>query len=473
MQILTDRNQKEIKLHGTYEFPIRVSHEHLSDYERGSFMWHWHPELEWTYVLEGMISYQVNQQIHILKPGQALLCNSNMPHTGHPVDNQDCHYVSITFHPRLLEGYQNSFLKKRYADLIIENPSLPCLALTLSEPWHEDILCNLKKIESLYHNQEQEEDFDFQIYLLLMEVWRVVCRHVQTPGSGSADARNTVRLKQILAYIHEHYQEKITLDDISAEVNICASECCRFFKNHMRESLFDYLLNYRIEQSLTMLAKGNYTITEIAVQCGFSTPSYFSRVFREQMGYSPREYQKLSHRKNKTIKIGGKKTMFQKVIVIGCPGAGKSTFSRKLRDKTGLPLYYLDMLWHKPDQTTVSREEFDHKLNEILIRDRWILDGNYNRTLELRLQACDTVFLLDLPVAECLAGAASRIGKPREDLPWTETEFDEEFRQWILDFPQNEMPVVYELISKYKDTKNIIVFHSRNETENFFQETFG
>ena len=82
----------------------------------------------------------------------------------------------------------------------------------------------------------------------------------------------------------------------------------------------------------------------------------------------------------------------EKVIVIGCPGAGKSTFARRLREKTGLPLYYLDMLWHKPDRTNVSAEEFDVCLQKILEQENWIVDGNYLRTLEMRLQACDSVF---------------------------------------------------------------------------------
>ena len=87
----------------------------------------------------------------------------------------------------------------------------------------------------------------------------------------------------------------------------------------------------------------------------------------------------------------------RKVIVIGCPGAGKSTFARKLRNATNLPLYYLDMLWHKEDKTNISREEFDTKLKDVLKKDKWISDGNYPRTLEMRLKECDTVFLLDYP----------------------------------------------------------------------------
>ena len=157
--------------------------------------------------------------------------------------------------------------------------------------------------------------------------------------------------------------------------------------------------------------------------------------------------------------------MFSKVIVIGCPGAGKSTFSRRLKSETGLPLYYLDRLWHRPDRTTISRNEFDCGLKEILSKDKWIIDGNYLRTLEIRLQACDTVFLLDYPVKDCLFGAESRIGKAREDLPWVETKLDDEFKQWILDFPKEQLPQIYKLLQVYHAHKNIHVFHSRQEAD--------
>ncbi|MBQ4297335.1 MAG: adenylate kinase, partial [Clostridia bacterium] len=133
----------------------------------------------------------------------------------------------------------------------------------------------------------------------------------------------------------------------------------------------------------------------------------------------------------------------KRIIVIGCPGAGKSTFARKLRDKTGLPLYYLDMMFHKPDRTTAPREEFDRKLAAVLQTDEWIIDGNYQRTLAPRFEACTDVFFLDLPLEQCLEGAASRIGTAREDMPWIEREFDPEFRQYILDFRKDQLPRLY------------------------------
>ncbi len=156
-----------------------------------------------------------------------------------------------------------------------------------------------------------------------------------------------------------------------------------------------------------------------------------------------------------------------KIIVIGSPGSGKSTFARKLRDKTHLPLYYLDMIFHNPDRTTVSREKFDQRLSEILETDEWIIDGNYLRTLPPRFEKCTEVFLFDLPVEQCLEGAASRIGQVREDLPWIENEFDPEFRQYILDFQKDQMPVINELMEQYGDLRRITVFHSREEADNW------
>ncbi len=158
----------------------------------------------------------------------------------------------------------------------------------------------------------------------------------------------------------------------------------------------------------------------------------------------------------------------QKILVIGSPGAGKSTLSRRLRDITNLPLYYLDSIWHKSDKTNISREEFDSKLSEILKTDKWIIDGNYSRTLEMRLKECDTVFFLDYPLEVCLAGAEARIGTKREEMPWIEEEFDPEFKQWIIDFPEKKIPLIYSLLEKYGSDKEIIIFKSRDESDKYF-----
>lgn len=157
----------------------------------------------------------------------------------------------------------------------------------------------------------------------------------------------------------------------------------------------------------------------------------------------------------------------KRAIVIGCPGAGKSTFSRKLSAKTGLPLHYRDMIWHLPDRTTLSREEFVECLQEIMSGDNWIIDGNYLHTLPMRLNRCDTVFFFDLPLDICLAGAEARLGKRREDMPWTDNKMDSEFRQWIVDFPKRQLPVIRKLLGERRNDVNVFTFHSRAESDNF------
>ena len=156
----------------------------------------------------------------------------------------------------------------------------------------------------------------------------------------------------------------------------------------------------------------------------------------------------------------------KKVIVIGCPGSGKSTVSRTLHNKTGIPLYHLDMMYWNADKTTVEKSVFLKRLSDVLEKDEWIIDGNYSSTMELRMVACDTVIFLDYPLDVCLDGIRERRGKPRSDMPWIETEEDSEFIEFIKNYNEQQKPKVLELLEKYSD-KNIIIFKGREQADAF------
>ena len=156
----------------------------------------------------------------------------------------------------------------------------------------------------------------------------------------------------------------------------------------------------------------------------------------------------------------------KKVIVIGCPGSGKSTFSRKLRDKTELPLFHLDMMYWNADKTTVEKSVFLDRLSAALEKDEWIIDGNYGSTMEKRMAACDTVFFLDYPLEVCLSGVNERRGRARSDMPWTETEEDAEFTELIKQFNEKQRPRILELLAKNSD-KSIVIFRQREDADEF------
>ena len=160
----------------------------------------------------------------------------------------------------------------------------------------------------------------------------------------------------------------------------------------------------------------------------------------------------------------------KKAIVIGCPGSGKTTFAEKLRVRTGLPLFYLDAIWHKPDRTHISRDEYDMRLSEILKTDQWIIDGNYSRTIETRVKGCDTVFMFDLPTEVCLQGAISRLGKERYDVPWIDTKLDPSFKKEIEEFSDKVLPDIYNILDKYKDGREIIIFKSRYQADEYLNK---
>ncbi|MDE7308209.1 MAG: AraC family transcriptional regulator [Lachnospiraceae bacterium] len=292
MQLITNEQQKELKSHGSFEFPVFVSEEVLSHYERGSFLWHWHPEIELTFVTEGEISYQVNDKIYTLHTGEGLFCNSNALHTGHMIDQKNCYYISITFHPRIIYGYEGSILHQNYVKPVITAGSFGSFFISPKISWQKQILILMKEIYQLF--SEHKDMFEFQIQQKLSAVWLSILENkkedLQISVKKERAGHDLERIREILTYIHTHYMEKITLEEIAAQIGLCKGECCRFFKKHMNQSLFDYILYYRVEKSLLLLAQKNLSVTEIAEQTGFSNSSYYARVFKEQMNCSPSQY---------------------------------------------------------------------------------------------------------------------------------------------------------------------------------------
>ena len=160
----------------------------------------------------------------------------------------------------------------------------------------------------------------------------------------------------------------------------------------------------------------------------------------------------------------------ERILIIGCPGAGKTTLAVALRDKLGIPVVHLDQLWWKGEWEHVTREEFDSRLAMALNMPQWIIDGNYSRTIEMRLPKCDTIIYLDFNRWECLLGMFHRVlrnyGKHRPDMGGNCKErFDPEFVKWIWNFNKLNRTRTYTWIARAKHAKAIVLKNRREVME--------
>lgn len=163
-----------------------------------------------------------------------------------------------------------------------------------------------------------------------------------------------------------------------------------------------------------------------------------------------------------------------RILIIGCGGSGKSTLARSLGKRLRLPVVHLDQLWWRRGWQNVSIQEFDRQLGEVLDTDAWIIDGNYSRTMERRLERCDTIVYLDFSRWACLWGVFQRVlsnrGQTRPDMaPGCPERLDWAFFKWIWNFNRENRTQNYLWLAKARHARSIVL-RSRKEVQAFLQQ---
>lgn len=203
-------------------------------------------------------------------------------------------YHSINFPKELLGFFSNSRLEINYVNPYTEKLVLPYITLRLDISWQHAILANLSMIEELYLiRAEKSFAWQYQISILLVQSWLTLIQTFNEIPKKEISTKSYLyyeRIQLMLRFIHEHYCEEISLNDIAKSANISVSECTRTFKKFTQTTPYKYLIDYRIKRSLELLLENHSSISEIALDVGFNQSSHFIKEFKKQFGYPPKQY---------------------------------------------------------------------------------------------------------------------------------------------------------------------------------------
>lgn len=291
--VTTDKSQKELISHGITMFPIACYDDNLKSM---TVPWHWHDEFEFIIMTEGTAQIHIENQVISLEQGNAIFINSAILHSIDRVQNNSCRCHSLVFHARLIGGSIESIFWQKLITPLMQNTSLRYLSLNQSIEWQDNIIKNMNKTWKII--AKETDDFENETRFYLSKAFHIMNVHLQSIPNvpNKQEQLNAERTKQMIRYMEEYYYEDISLDMIALSASISKSACLRCFKQIINTTPIRYLLQFRIEKAADAIKNTNERINEIAINCGFSDISYFSKCFRDLKGCTPLEFRKSSRK---------------------------------------------------------------------------------------------------------------------------------------------------------------------------------
>ena len=284
----TDRNQVEHIDGMTLEFPYCMHERDLTSFV---VPWHWHEELELGYIEKGTSIIRTLTQEYTIHQGDGFFINANVADTklnGNP--GKTSIEINHIFHPIFIGGHFGSLIASKYLNPVLQNKKISVHVIRRGSKEADAVLDNLVLLKAKNSNKNQE----IAIRNLLSETWLMLLdeidKHFVLPDIPDTEKQN--QAKSMLSYIHRNYSEKITLAEISREASVSTREANRIFQKTIRQTPFEYLMHYRLEQVRELLEKTDLSITEISYRCGFTDSAYMGKQFRKIFGESPGEYRR-------------------------------------------------------------------------------------------------------------------------------------------------------------------------------------
>ena len=288
--IISVRNKKleEKVRHSADGFPMKLYWNDFSQYVSQQIPWHWHTELEFAVVCQGEVSISIGTDTLNLVPGDAVFINSNVLHKMIPVGAEPAYLFTIVANPSILSIDPAFLLGSKYVIPYTSQEEIRYEHFRPDGGWREAVIQKLQEIYDCYGNDPL---YEYRVHNLLCDIWLLLLQHCwKQPAAKPKKEFREERLRQMLQFIHEEYRRDLSLNDICGSAHISKTECCRCFQETLQMTPFDYLSFYRVSVAADQLRQTNRTITQIAMDTGFRSTSYFGKVFRRYIGKSPHQY---------------------------------------------------------------------------------------------------------------------------------------------------------------------------------------
>lgn len=285
-------NGEEILAHTDDPFPHTSYYVEPESFPGGFIPWHWHADVEVMFVLQGRMELRTNIGEYLLSAGDAVFINSNVLHFQKPCAGVKAITLNQVFDPSLISGRHSSIYEQKYVEPVLNCREIDVMLFQQSDVRQRKIIDLIKQAQNTA--DEQAYGYELLVRNFLSSMWLLLSQEAgekitakKVTKSGGED-----RLKCMMRYIQAHYMEKLMLKDIAYSANISEREALRTFRNHLNITPFAYLMEYRLRMATVQLAESTAPVSQIAYDCGFSSPSYFGKEFRAAMGCTALEYRK-------------------------------------------------------------------------------------------------------------------------------------------------------------------------------------
>lgn len=288
-KLKTDLRSREI-LPGNFEESLLVCMKATLDrYKRRRIPWHWHDSFEIDYVLQGEMELRTPEHTWSIRQGDIFFINSGVMHEYCDVGNGSCEVYSILFDMHYLSGVYNSQLERKYI-LPLKESGMEGYACSPDSPLRLSMAHDvLDAIELL---KEEPFGYEMKVRSRLSSFWVSLLQDTESIRSSieKNSSVDTERIKKMLEHVHTAYADKISVESIAAAAGVSVRECSRCFDRCIGMPPVKYLTQYRLHKAAEMLLETDLSILDVSEACGFSSASYFGKVFSEAMGCTPKEY---------------------------------------------------------------------------------------------------------------------------------------------------------------------------------------